>query len=441
MIMKLKVPYLLLACLIALFSGCDSLIYENQEELEKSIKEQDVYLSVSRIQTADTETINEDATDFEDRVHDLALLVFDSSTGMKVCEYFDSEISFSDKEKTFTVKMTTGQRDFYFVANMPMATLKAINNKSEMIAYMSTFHDLDITLYKGATENKGFPMSRVYLNQTINEGGNIYSPKPFQPITSEVSENRAKLIRAVAKLEVVLDGASINSGVKNIYYKNAYRQFGLTPDKSPATIFHYESNLLKKVGNSYIYYMPEAMMMDTNPVWPATNHKPINYFLIETLEGAFYEIPIITDNRTISETDYMTFATGQNSTDRPDYNIYRNRHYYYLIKKLQTIEISYTIEPWTIEQTSTYMGYGYNVNVGEGGKIRVTNTVDACAPHSIKMKTVSSFTFDDGTVEKVFDNNNINAYSEYTLNHIPKTGDGAFLELYYNNTKVKVFSK
>lgn len=439
--MKLKAPYILLVCLNILFSACGPHTYEDQEDTEKGIKGQDVYLSISRAQAADTETINQDATDFEDRVHNLCLLIFDSSTETKICEYFDNEIPFSDKEKTFTVKLTTGQRDFYFVANMPMEALTVINNKSEMITYMNTFRDLDSTLYNGATENKGFPMSRVYLNQTISEGGNIYSPKPFRPMVNGTTEDRIRLIRAVAKLEVVLDDVSINSGVKNIYYKNAYRQYALTPDIYSATVSYYEANLLEKAGNSYTCYMPEAMMMDTNPVWATTNHKPINYFLIETLEGTFYEIPIITDNRTISETNYMTFATGKNSSDRPDYNIYRNRHYYYLIKGLQTIEVIYTIEPWTIRRTSTYMGYGYNVSVSDDGKIKISNTVDACSPHSIQMKTVSSFTFNDGSVEKVFENRNVDAYAEYTLNSIPKERDGDYLELYYNGTKVKTFSK
>ena len=268
----------LLLCLPVLLVACDSFIYENQDETDKTTKGQEVYLSVTRAQAADTETINEDAADNEDRVHDLALLVFDSSTGEKISEYFDEAIPFTDKEKTFTVKLTTGQRDFYFVANMPMAALKMIATKSLMDSYMSAFRDMDTDLYLSAAESKGFPMSRTYLNQTVSEGGNIYQPKPFRPVVNGTEENRVKLIRAVAKLEVVIEGASIGSGVKNIYYKNAYRQFGLIPDMYPATVGYYEDKLLKKVGNSYLYYMPEAMMMNTNPVWSVADHKPVNYF-------------------------------------------------------------------------------------------------------------------------------------------------------------------
>lgn len=419
--------------------ACDSFIFENQDEIDKQTKGQEVYLSVTRAQAADTETINEDAADYEDRVHDLALLVFDSSTGEKVCEYFDEGIPFTEKEKTFTVKMTSGKRDFYFVANMPIEALKTISKKSEMDNYMAAFRDLDTDLYLAATKDKGFPMSRVYLDQTISEGGNIYQPKPFRPVVNGTEESRVRLIRSVAKLEVVIDGASI--GVKNIYYKNAYRQFSLLSSEvhpDPATVEYYEDKPLKNVGNSYLYYMPEAMMV--TPSWSTTDHKPINYFLIETLDGTFYEIPIITDNRTITDTDYLAFATGQN-TDKPDYNIYRNRHYYYVIKKLQTIEVIYTIDPWKVMTSTTYMGYGYNVNVDDDGYVTVSNTVDVCAPHSVKLRTIPPFTFDDGTTEKIFDTLATDASSVYTLSSVPKTGDGAYLEICYNDNPVKTFSK
>lgn len=181
-----------------------------------------------------------------------------------------------------------------------------------------------------------------------------------------------------------------------------------------------------------------------SPDWLSTEHKPVNYFRIETLDGTFYDIPVITDDRTITDTDYLAFATGKNA-DKPNYNVYRNRHYYYVIKKLQTIEIIYTIDPWKIKKNSTYMGYGYNVNIGEDGKVTVSNTVEVCAPHSVKLKTVSSFTFEDGTTEKIFEELTPNASIEYTLKPVPQTGAGKYLEVYYNGTDrsdlMKTFSK
>jgi hypothetical protein len=436
--MNVKLLYFLTVCWLFALGSCDSLIYDDREGSHETEEGPVVYLSVTKAQAAGLESLNADAADYEDRVHDLALLVFDSATGEKVGEYFDENIPFGVKEKSFTVKLTPGTRDFYFIANMPMTELKAIGSKGVMQTYMSSLRNLDAGLYLGATESRGFPMSRTYLNQTVSEGGNIYQPKPFRPVVNGTEENRVKLIRAVAKLEVVIEGASIGSGVKNIYYKNAYRQFGLIPDMYPATVGYYEDKLLKKVGNSYLYYMPEAMMMNTNPVWSVADHKPVNYFSIETLDGKSYDIPVITDDRTITDTDYLAFATGQN-TDKPDYNIYRNRHYYYVIKKLQTIEIIYTIDPWTVKKSATYMGYGYNVNVDNDGNITISNTIEVCDPHHVTLKAINGCTFSDAALTKEFIKTSPTDKEDYTLTNIPQSGN--YLEVYYNGILVKTFSK
>lgn len=305
---------------------------------------------------------------------------------------------------------------------------------------MQSFRNLDAGLYLGATESRGFPMSRVYLAQVVTEGGNIYAPMPFRPN----DEDRVNLIRTVAKLEVVIEGGATGAGVQNIYYKNAFRQFGFTEGAYPASVSYYEDKPLKKVGDSYIYYMPETMINAAS--WgAATDHKPVNYFRIEMAGGIAYDIPIITDNRVITDTNYMTFATGKNPADLPDYSLYRNRHYYYLIKNLQKIEIMYSVDPWNVTKSQTFMGYGYNVNVGDDGKVRVSNTVNVCAPHTVKLATVAPFTFSDGTTQKVFSSLGTTDFVEYTLNPVPKTGDGAYLKVWYNDggsdAPVKTFSK
>ncbi|HML69974.1 MAG TPA: FimB/Mfa2 family fimbrial subunit [Macellibacteroides fermentans] len=438
--MNVKLLYFLTACLLLALGACDSLIYDDREGSHETDEGPVVYLSITKAQAAGLESLNADAADYEDRVHDLALLVFDSGTGVKVGEYFDENIPFGVKEKSFTVKLTPGTRDFYFVANMPMTELKAIGSKGAMLTYMQSFRNLDAGLYLGATESRGFPMSRVYLAQVVTEGGNIYAPMPFRPN----GEDRVNLIRTVAKLEVVIEGGATGAGVQNIYYKNAFRQFGFTEGAYPASVSYYEDKPLKKVGDSYIYYMPETMINAVS--WSAAaDHKPVNYFRIEMAGGIAYDIPIITDNRVITDTNYMTFATGKNPADLPDYSLYRNRHYFYLIKNLQKIEIMYSVDPWNVTKSQTFMGYGYNVNVGDDGKVRVSNTVNVCAPHTVKLATVAPFTFSDGTTQKVFTSLGTTDFVEYTLNPVPKTGDGAYLKVWYNDggsdAPVKTFSK
>lgn len=429
--------YSILFGLIFGIVSCDKLIFDNLEE--KFDDESKVYILVTRAAHINgEESINEDIVDFEDRVHDMALFVFDSANGELVGEpYFESNIPITNKSKTFAVPLTPGQRDFYFVANMPIAELETIATKSALEDYMKLTEELDEDLYLSATETKGFPMSRVYPDQTIVDGGTIYNPTPFRPD----NEERVKLRRVVAQLQVDIDGTEISS-VKNVYFKNAFRKFSLLPldQPIPSPEFYVETatnNALRKSVNSYIYYMPEALM--SNPVWTATDHKPINYFVIEAVTGTTYEIPIITYEGTIPGNNYLSFARGE-QTEQPDYNIYRNHRYVYTIKSLEDIQINYVINPWTLVQSSFYMGYGYNVGVDEEGSVTISNTVLACDPHKVTIRTKTGFTFEGGGTEQEFTNTDSDASATYKVTPIPATGE-VYLEVYYNDALVKTFTR
>ena len=87
------------------------------------------------------------------------------------------------------------------------------------------------------------------------------------------------------------------------------------------------------------------------------------------------------------------------------------------------------------------MGYGYNVGIDEDGKITISNTIEACAPHDIVLKAVAPFKFSDNTTEKSFNNFDPTASVGYTLSTIPSVGDGSYLQVYYNDALVKTFSK
>lgn len=438
--MKNILKYNLLIGLIVGVVSCDKLIYDDFEEQTtiKPVSKPTVYLSITRSAHTDgEESINEDMYDFEDRVHDMAMFVFDSATGNIVGEpYFESDIPISNKSKMFTVVLTPGQRDFYFVANMPKIELAGITTKAALEAYMKSAIDLDVNLYMGATETKGFPMSRVYLDQIITEGGTIYNPKPFRPN----SEDKVKLQRVVAQLQVDIVGDEIGA-VKNVYFKNAFRKFSLLADGVMTTPEYYvetaTNNALRKNGNSYIYYMPEALM--NTPAWTATDHKPINYFVIETVTGTTYEIPIITYKEPIPGGNYLSFARGEQS-QKPDYNIYRNNRYVFTIKDLKDIQVHYEINPWTVVKSSFYMGYGYNVGVDEEGNVTISNTVEACTPHVVRLETKAGFTFDGGGTVRTFSNTNPTASASYKVLPVPTTGQ-AYLDLYYNDVVVKTFTK
>ena len=110
------------------------------------------------------------------------------------------------------------------------------------------------------------------------------------------------------------------------------------------------------------------------------------------------------------------------------------------MKNLQGIVIYYDINPWVMKQSAFYMGYGYNVGVDAGGKVTISNTVDACDPHSVALKPVAPFTFDDGATEIVFDTLETSASESYQLNAVPADGE-TYLEAWYNDYLVKTFTK
>lgn len=469
--MKLQRRYLILAGIILAFMGCDKLIYDQQDPEGDGAT---VYLSINtRVAHANgEESINTDNVDFEDRVHDLALLIFDSSTGNIAGEpYFKDHFGSGESTYAFTARMTAGKTyDFYFVANLPAlkTTLEGITTRGAMDTFMGTLHNLVSIHYSGAETGNGFPMARVYRNQTIPAGGTIYQPVPFKPKYTEggtvatftgtgtVTEDPyVMLVRAVAKLELVFSGTDL--GIAEVKYHNAFRQYSLVeqalPISSPS--YHADATLspVTAGGNTYIYYMPEALLPTATTWAGALDHKPINYFSVKTTDGVTYEIPIVSYGTPGTDpnvtpvkpyNDYLKFATG-GLTDKPDYNIYRNRHYKFTIKNLQRIEIFYEIDPWVKVNKSLYMGYGYNVEV-DGTNITVSNTLLACAPHEIVLRTVDPYTFSDGSDEKNFKNGVeadalvLTATETYGLNTVPAEGED-YLEVWYNGANVRTFKK
>lgn len=108
---RLNIIYITVISILLLFSGCDSLIYDDHDNPQA--QQPVVYLSITKAQAAGL-TLNADNVDYEDRVHDLAMLVFDSSTGAKIGEHFDENIPFSEKEKIIYCNINSRTTRFLF---------------------------------------------------------------------------------------------------------------------------------------------------------------------------------------------------------------------------------------------------------------------------------------------------------------------------------------
>ena len=480
--MQLKIKHIILVGLILTFVGCDKLIYDS----EPDSSEPKVHLSVN-IKAAQTKSGMRSSINlsdiYEDHVYSLAMLVFNSGDGSIIGSLqINNNLGSGLATHAFTVELIAGrQYDFYFVANIPnMETeLNGITNKTAMDNYLSDIsRELNNNLYLGATDNLGFPMARVYRNQLVSSGGTVYQPTPFKPKQDVYEVNKVvvntagngaderdfvELIRVVAKLEVNFDDTNdLGVGVNKVYFRNANRHFRLVEfDTAPQAYFNDNSTNveLKQLPgtNTFIYYMPEAINVN-NVTWSeGAANKPVNYFTVAT-HGVEYDIPIISNETTITS-DYLAKAKGTFPGFVPNYDIYRNHHYKYVIKNLEKIEIIYKIDPWNLVKKSTYMGYGYNVEVDEDGSITITNTIDDCMPHVVRLKAINGAYFGTSDVTEIkygyesesdvgFNINSSKAgYSEKFQVNADAVASGAYLEVYYNKlpgvgvTPDKVFTK
>lgn len=478
--------YSLLLAIIFAFASCDKLIYDQQADDDKNQPREAVFLSVTREKVSkfrsspdlpEDPTINKDDVDWEDRVNSLALLVFDED-GNKIAEHIDDAGNGAAGEN-FVIKLYPGKLDFYFVANMPnMSTaLSSITNVGQMETYLSGLYELSASLYNAASSAKGFPMSRIYKNQSITKGGTVYQPAPFRPKNDDgLIEDKVLLVRVVAKLEVkVLESEA--SSIQNVILKNAFDKFHLqhglveteNVDGTPSSVAQSTNtphSLITHVGDvtlqeslptggyvTYTAYMPEALMDEAK--WTdVTDHKPINYFVIKTTSSVDFEIPIITAANMGWNDNYLAYA--KNDTDLDKYNIYRNRRYFYEVKNLSDIEIQYNVKEWEQVKRQLFMGYGYNVIIDENGEITIENTIDDCMPHKVRLEAENGAHFEGGESDIV----KVYGYSSKDEvgyeDHKSKTGyseefgpidtdavaiGDAYLKIYYNNILVKTYTK
>src|SRR5690554_3128492 len=179
--------YIAVAVLLLSLLGCEKLIYDETTE-DTSGSNPKVYLSVTtraaQTNSGFRSSITTTGTNFEDHVHSLAMVIFESESDNVIGEpYFNSNLGSGVATYAFTVEMNPGNYDFYFIANVPELEtgIKNISDRASLNILINSLSTLHIDLYTGADNIKGFPMARVYRNQKVEEGGTVYQPLPFRP--------------------------------------------------------------------------------------------------------------------------------------------------------------------------------------------------------------------------------------------------------------------
>lgn len=222
-------------------------------------------------------SINEDKENWEDRVEELRMLVFNSADGQVVLNqmlYFPN--GFVNPSKG--VSIPHGTYSFYFIANESVYTgdftsaLSAIKNESgfksdtrfSQLKYNSKF------IPDGTSTEGRFLMSAVYKNISITGGGTEANPAPLILPT-----NKVELIRSLAKVEVIfrkkVSGSSIPANtISSVQLQNVasylsvppadsyYKGDGESSEAASLAGFDYSRDSI----GSTIFYIPEFLVQD-----------------------------------------------------------------------------------------------------------------------------------------------------------------------------------
>lgn len=340
----------------------------------------------------------------------------------------------------FVLEVSTGKKDIYVVANETTelsSDLSAITNRTDL---------KNLVIPNEITAPLTLPLTMAGEVLDVQ----VVNPKPG---TNSVS---VQLTRIAAKISLKFKKENADDNVK------------IT-----------KVSLLSNTGKTTLY-PTTATFTQTFWDWVHPLSSPLDVAVSETVIGG-YESIYVYENLTADATD-KTHATqlevialfnnipttyrvyvnetitspGDGTPGNPNestvdvanhlYKIKRNHHYVITgtIKNLgefNGLEIIYEIMPWEVVEKAVFMGHGYNVIIDEEGNVTIKNTEGVCAPHKVELKTVGSFTFSDGTTSKTF-NSLVNGYSEnYTITPAPTAGTGDYLEVWYNDVKVKTFTK
>ena len=280
-----------------------------------------VYLSITRNQFAQG-NINQDKENYEDRVHNIAVLVFNSQTGELADAQFDPAISLAIENKAYLFELTPGDHDFYFIANTELTALHAISSVKEMEAYIEHFQLFDSALRTGATDQKGFPMAKIYRKESVAEGGTIVNPLPFLPN----GEHTVGLVRTVAKVALHFTGDLTQ--IESVNYVNAHQQFNF--ESAVNTEPQLGNHILKGSEGEYVFYTPECILESRE--W-TTHQSIINYITVKLKNSnKLYQIPLVANGDYAA--NYLKFARGLDLESRlkPNYSVERNQYYKLSIK-------------------------------------------------------------------------------------------------------------
>lgn len=375
---------------------------------------------------SDKPTINEDATDFEDYVRELAVLVYEARGEEKlIYSHFTTLPNFM-----LEIPAKQGEKyHFCFIANYPVSwhnTLKGIQSYTELkeeLQKMRDFksQDAGTTLYEGATVANGYlPMARIYESQELPaEKGSPVSPVPFipkkvqpkalSPVSSAtrfsdrenapIYAGTIMMVRSSAKVTVTTEGGDTPKiELVNVPEQHSYMESTAVPS-SYTTLTMSEPNEEQKSENSL--YVPESLLGKASTAlgWNTTDDTAMGkvmYVQLTTKSGVVYRLPLFTDESGTASTDkmhdYLHYARGEVAGYTTNYSVLRNNHYIFEVKlndDSRAIEVSYEVLPWVLmrsEYNFTNPKYTIEVTTPSGADFKIKNYLHLQEEATFKFK-------------------------------------------------------
>lgn len=202
---------------------------EREENSPDEQRSKVAYMAISTRAQGATESLNQDATDNEDKVVTLRLMAFEKATGRAIYNKVHPIADFTNYEKK--VPMRTGEYDFCFVANETPEMTTALD---KITFKDGLYYDDALTkiAYKGVNDKPTTFLMTAELTGTVNATHTLATPLKLD----------VKLVRCLAKVNVNMDYKTplqkeATKGLRLTFIKfgNLPRTYSLFPPKTPYT--------------------------------------------------------------------------------------------------------------------------------------------------------------------------------------------------------------
>lgn len=413
---RFKILLPMAAVMLLLLSSCNSLFDDYPEDEQATI-----LLSIDGAKTRAGDLFADDAV-----IEKIRIIVF-TGAALEINEVFNSgEASF---DNPFRVKVATGTKNVYVIANETTELTTSLTNSS------LTETGLKAIMADNITSGLSSPLVMT---------GEIPS---VELLTAGLHNATVTLKRVAAKInlsfkkgtatdDVQITKVSLlsNTGKSTLWEGSTFTDTQSYWSHTVGTSMYLTDNLQKYL-TVYVY---------ENLGNSANNKANATQLEVEAIYNGLPSIYRVYVNENV--TSVVNAGDPSSSVTDPSdhlYNIKRNYEYNLngtisALGDFQGLTIFTAVQPWTGENKTYFVGYGYTVEV-DGTKITVSNHDEDCPPHLIKLVTLSGLTFSDGETEKSFEETAAGITKEFTLSAEPTTGN--YLEVWYNGILVNTFTK